>query len=143
MLDYAWERVMSAELRELSAEECRLLIVEGGVGRVAFRSLKRLEIVPVNFQVSGDSIVFRTTPYTELGLHGPGSDAVIEVDQLDAEQQTGWSVVARGRLHVVTDPAENSAIRLGKDPQPWAGGTRRLYMKLPWRELTGRRLEPL
>lgn len=57
--------------------------------------------------------------------------------------QTGWSVVARGRLHVVAYPAENSAIRLGKDPQPWAGGTRRLYVKLPWRELTGRRLEPL
>jgi nitroimidazol reductase NimA-like FMN-containing flavoprotein (pyridoxamine 5'-phosphate oxidase superfamily) len=134
---------MSAELRELSAEECRLLIQDGGVSTVAFRSPKRLEIVPVDFQVYGDSIVFRTTPYTELGLHGPGSNAVFEVDQLDAEQHTGWSVVARGQLHVVSDAAENSAIRLGRDPQPWAGGVRRLYLQLPCRELTGRRLEPL
>lgn len=134
---------MSAELRELSAEECRLLIQEGGVGRVAFRSSKGLEIVPVNFQVHGDSIVFRTTPYTELGLHGPGANAVFEVDALDAEQQLGWSVVARGQLHVVADAAENAAIRLGKDPQPWASGVRRLYLQLSWRELTGRRLEPL
>jgi nitroimidazol reductase NimA-like FMN-containing flavoprotein (pyridoxamine 5'-phosphate oxidase superfamily) len=134
---------MSAELRELSAEECRLLIQDGGVGRVAFRSSKGLEIVPVNFQLYGDSIVFRTTLYTELGLHGPGANAVFEVDDLDAEQQVGWSVVARGQLHVVADPAENSAIRLGSDPQPWAGGVRRLYLQLPWRELTGRRLEPL
>jgi uncharacterized protein len=134
---------MSAELRELSAEECRQLIQEGGVGRVAFRSSKGLEIVPVNFEVYGDCIVFRTTPYTELGLHGPGANAVFEVDQLDAEQQTGWSVVARGQLHVVADPAENSAIQLGSDPQPWASGVRRLYLQLPWRELSGRRLEPL
>ena len=134
---------MSAELRELSVEECRRLIQEGGVGRVAFRSPKGLEIVPVNFEVFGDSIVFRTTPYTELGLHGPGAKAVFEVDALDAVQQTGWSVVARGQLHVVADAAENSAIRLGQDPQPWASGVRRLYLQLEWRELTGRRLEPL
>ena len=134
---------MSAELRELSAEECRRLIQEGGVGRVAFRSSKGLEIVPVNFQLFGDSIVFRTAPYTELGLHGPGANAVFEVDELDAGQQTGWSVVARGQLHVVTDAEENSAIRLGEDLQPRASGVRRLYLQLPWRELTGRRLEPL
>ena len=26
------------------------------------------------------------------------------------------------------------------DPRPWAGGSRLLYLRLPWRELTGRRL---
>ena len=78
---------MSAELRELSAEECRRLIQEGGVGRVAFRSSKGLEIVPVNFQLFGDSIVFRTAPYTELGLHGPG--------RTRSSKSTSWMLGSR------------------------------------------------
>jgi nitroimidazol reductase NimA-like FMN-containing flavoprotein (pyridoxamine 5'-phosphate oxidase superfamily) len=133
---------MSSALRELSPAECRDLLQDGGVGRVAFRSPSGQQIVPVNFQVHDDSIIFRTTPYTELGLHGPGTNAAFEVDNLDAEHQAGWSVVARGRLQVVSNAEEGKAIRRDADPEPWAWGVRRLYMKLPMNNLTGRRLEP-
>jgi nitroimidazol reductase NimA-like FMN-containing flavoprotein (pyridoxamine 5'-phosphate oxidase superfamily) len=133
---------MSSPLQELSPAECRELLEAGGVGRVAFRSPSGQQIVPVNFQVNGNSIVFRTTPYTELGLHGPGTNAAFEVDHLDAEHQAGWSVVARGRLQVVSDHDEVKTIQRDADPEPWAWGVRRLYLKLPMANLTGRRLEP-
>jgi nitroimidazol reductase NimA-like FMN-containing flavoprotein (pyridoxamine 5'-phosphate oxidase superfamily) len=128
-------------MRELSAEECRHLIRDGGVGRVAFRTPSGQQIVPVNFTLHGDSIVFRTNPYSELGSYGADSEAAIEVDVLDQERRTGWSVVARGRLHVVSSPRELAAIRSDGDPQPWADGVRRLYLKLTWRDITGRRVE--
>jgi len=132
---------MSAWMRELSAEETRHLIRDGGVGRVAFRAPSGQQIVPVNFTLHGDSIVFRTNPYTELGLYGAGSDAAFEVDVLDQEREAGWSVVAKGRLHVVSSPQELAAIRSDSDPRPWADGVRRLYLMLTWRTITGRRLE--
>src|SRR3954447_1202663 len=133
---------MTAIPRELRTDECRRLIGGGGVGRVAFQSQSGQHIVPVNFQVDRDSIVLRTTPHSELGRLTPGSAAAIEVDELDVDRQSGWSVVARGRVEVIPDNFETAAIRFfGKDPAPWAEGVRRLYLRLTWRELTGRRLE--
>jgi nitroimidazol reductase NimA-like FMN-containing flavoprotein (pyridoxamine 5'-phosphate oxidase superfamily) len=132
---------MNALPQELGIEECRRLIEDGGVGRVAFHSQSGQHIVPVNFQLDRNSIVFRTTPYSELGRLGPGSEAAFEVDELDVESKSGWSVVAKGRVEVIPDNFETAAIRFfGKDPTPWAEGVRRLYLRLTWRELTGRRL---
>ena len=132
---------MSAFPRELETDECRRLLGDGGVGRVAFQSGSGQHIVPVNFQLDRNSIVFRTTPYSELGRLAPGSEAAFEVDQVDVESKSGWSVVAKGRVDVIPDNFETAAIRFfGKDPTPWAEGVRRLYLRLTWRELTGRRL---
>jgi nitroimidazol reductase NimA-like FMN-containing flavoprotein (pyridoxamine 5'-phosphate oxidase superfamily) len=133
---------MSTLLRELSPDECRRLIERGGIGRVGFGSPLGQQIIPVNFQVHEDSIVLRTTPYTELGRNGPGSRAAFEVEGLDPQGRAGWSVVAKGRLHAISVNAEVAAIRLSRDPRPWADGVRRLYLRLSWEELTGRRLEP-
>src|SRR5690242_10598672 len=133
---------MNAFPRELGSAECRHLIEEGGVGRVAFQSALGQHIVPVNFQVDRDSLVFRTTPHSELGRLGPASEAAFEIDELDVEHKSGWSVVARGLIEELPDNYETAAIRFfGKDPTPWARGDRRLYLRLTWRELTGRRLE--
>ena len=52
-----------------------------------------------------DAIVFRTTPYSELASYGPGEEAAFEIDNVDYSRQTGWSVVAFGRLERV-DPSE-------------------------------------
>jgi uncharacterized protein len=136
------QQTMNARLRQLNPEECRQLIVGGGVGRVAFRAPSGQQIITVNFELCGDSIVLRTTPYTELGRHGPGREAAFEVDALDREQRSGWSVVARGRLHMASTPAQLAEIRTRRDPQPWPEGVRSLYLTLRWDDITGRRLEP-
>ncbi|HEY6932018.1 MAG TPA: pyridoxamine 5'-phosphate oxidase family protein [Marmoricola sp.] len=132
---------MSPLLYELNTEECIRLLASGGVGRLAFRGPAGQEIVPVNFTLLGDAIVCRTSPCSELGWDGPGTEAAFESDGLDPGQKSGWSVVARGWLQVVDNQAEAAAIKLAADPKPWAGGVRHLYLKLVWRELTGRRIE--
>jgi hypothetical protein len=132
---------MSALVHQLRTDQCRRLIADGGVGRVAFRAPSGQQIIPVNYRVHRDSIVFRTNPYTELGSHGPGSEAAFEIDELDPDHESGWSVIARGRLHVVSAHDDLEAIRADSDPQPWADGVRRLYLALRWRDLTGRWLE--
>jgi hypothetical protein len=62
------------------------------------------------------------------------------VDQFDYERQHGWSVVARGRAEVLTDPAEIARVRETWEPRPWAGGLRGVYLRLRWVQISGRRV---
>ena len=125
---------------ELSYAKCLELLSAGDLGRAAVSTPDGPHIVPVNYAVFEESVVFRTTPWSVLGSQPPGALMAFEVDVADHERQLGWSVVARGRAGVVDDPAELTAIRSFWDPRPWAGGVRPVYVRLPRRELTGRRL---
>jgi uncharacterized protein len=124
----------------LSPAECRELLEGGVVGRLAMATPVGPRIVPVNYAVHGDAIVFRTAPYSELSTYGWDTDLAFEVDHIDYETHLGWSVVALGRAHVVDDPDEVQRIRATWDPRPWAPGSRNLYVKVVWRELSGVRL---
>ena len=63
-----------------------------------------------------------------------------EVDWIDYERHLGWSVLARGTAHAITDPAEVQHIYDTWPPRPWADGPRSLFIRLPWVELSGVRL---
>ncbi|HET9499494.1 MAG TPA: pyridoxamine 5'-phosphate oxidase family protein [Marmoricola sp.] len=128
------------EPEEITEDKCRELLHAGVVGRLAFVVAGRPHVVVVNHTVVGDAVVVRTAPYSVLGRSGPGAHAAFEVDHLDYEDHTGWSVVAHGVLEHVDEVAELADATDFWDPRPWAGGSRLLYLRLPWRELTGRRL---
>lgn len=128
------------DVMELGRAECERLLRAGIVGRVAVASPSGPHIVPVNYAVVDDAIVIRTSPYGVIGTHGRDATLAFEVDQVDHERQRGWSVVARGRAEEVTDPGELEHIGSTWPPRPWAAGTRSLFLRLPWTELTGRQL---
>ena len=125
---------------ELTVEECLDLLAANVVGRVALSTPGGPRIVPVNYALHGDAIVFRTAPYSELGSYGWNTELAFEIDHIDHDRHQGWSVVAYGRGALVEDPDEIADIRRTWDPRPWAEGTRHLYMRLDWRNLTGRRV---
>lgn len=124
---------------ELSADECQDLLARSVLGRLAFNTPAGPRIVPLNYAVDSDTLVFRTAHYSEIAAHAIGQAAAFEVDELDPRRQTGWSVVALGRVEELTTH-ELQHLRTLWVPQPWAGGLRNLYLKLPWREITGRRI---
>lgn len=128
-----------SDLVELTVSECLDLLEGGVVGRVALSTPLGPRIVPVNYAMHDGAVLFRTSPYSELGSHGPGSEAAFEIDHVDYDRHQGWSVVALGRLETVS-PAELEDLRTVWEPRPWAGGVRNLYLKLVWREVSGRRL---
>jgi uncharacterized protein len=125
---------------ELTVEECLDLLRTNIVGRVALSTPVGPRIVPVNYAMYGDAVVFRTAPYSELGTYGWNAELAFEIDHLDYENHQGWSVVVYGRGQLVEDPDEVSEIRRSWDPRPWAEGQRNLYMKLIWHNITGRRI---
>lgn len=127
---------------ELDYDTCLQLLTRGPVGRVAVCTADGPHIIPVNYSVVDGSIVFRTTPYSLLGIHAWTSRLAFEVDEVDEEHESGWSVVATGRGSLVEDPDELARIRGLWDPKPWAAGQRWLFVALRWDDLTGRRLGP-
>jgi nitroimidazol reductase NimA-like FMN-containing flavoprotein (pyridoxamine 5'-phosphate oxidase superfamily) len=125
---------------ELTLEECLHLLNGGVVGRVGMSTPAGPRIIPVNYAMYDDTIIFRTSPYSELGSYAWNTDLAFEIDQIDYERHQGWSVLAMGRGEIIDDRLELDDIRSHWDPQPWAGGKRHLYIRLRWRDLSGRRI---
>jgi uncharacterized protein len=128
----------SGLLRELDEEECWALVGQRGVARVAYNDSRGPMCLPVAFAIDGRTVLVRVSPYAELAQHVPGAPAAIEVDELDHERRTGWSVVMRGVVQAVAIddlPAPESR------PIPWPDGQRTLHLRLTPSTVTGRRLQ--
>ena len=125
---------------ELSRAECLQLLGQKSVGRVAFQTADGLRIFPVNYVVDDDRIVFRTLPYGVIARSIRVADVAFEVDDLDEELHSGWSVLAVGSCQRIEDPSEVASLRQSEPQQPWVDGTRELYFAIRWKGLSGRRV---
>jgi nitroimidazol reductase NimA-like FMN-containing flavoprotein (pyridoxamine 5'-phosphate oxidase superfamily) len=126
-------------LQTLTAAECCELLSPGGVGRVAFAATDGPVVLPVNYVMAGQTVIFRTAPDTLLAgyLDGP---AGFEVDRLDEALSQGWSVLVTGRAVRVTREAEIRRLEQQASVRPWAGGARDVYVRIIPRKITGRRI---
>lgn len=129
-------------LEEMDREECLRLLATGQVGRVAFNDGEGPAVVPVNYTVDGESVVFRTTfggrinrSLTTL-VEGADVRIAFEVDHLNEDRREGWSVMVRGGAHHL------SAEEVAQVPRPdaWAGGERESHFRITPRQISGRRV---
>ena len=121
----------------LDEETCWRLVGQAGFGRVAFIHDFELWILPVNAAVVGERVVFRTTDDSMLRAAGDNSLCAFEADHTDRVNETGWSVLVRGRLRDVTDtPAGGAWHEL--TVRPWAPGARNRRMLIEPSAITGR-----
>ncbi|MFF4585405.1 pyridoxamine 5'-phosphate oxidase family protein [Streptomyces sp. NPDC001388] len=129
-------------LRDLGPEECRALLSTHGVGRVAVSAADgRPAVVPVNYEVVDDAIVFRTAPDSTPSA-AVGTEVAFEVDHLDEASSQGWSVLAVGPASAVTEPDAVRRLTEGAHTTPWAGGAREMWVSIRPAHLTGRRISP-
>jgi hypothetical protein len=126
--------------RVISPTECFELLQAGGIGRVGFTAEDGVIMLPVNFAVSGKTIVFRTAPDTLLALH---SDARLsfEVDHFDEALGIGWSVLVRGHGHQVTDESDVKRLENVTVVRPRAPGARDVYVRISPTHISGRSIE--
>src|SRR5262245_50460064 len=111
------------------ADECRRLLSEDVIGRVAVVIGATPMILPVNYTLDGEDIIMRTMPGSRLDL-GQGH-AAFEVDNFDRETQSGWSVLVTGHLEEVTVYNTREMERVHALPvEPWATGERNLWLRL-------------
>jgi nitroimidazol reductase NimA-like FMN-containing flavoprotein (pyridoxamine 5'-phosphate oxidase superfamily) len=128
-------------LRALSPAECFGLLELGGVGRVGFASADGIMMLPVNFAVTGKTIIFRTAPDTLLAVYADGPVS-FEVDHLDPTLRAGWSVLVHGRAHRVADEREVRRLEDRTHLESWADGARDVYVRIAPTRISGRCIEP-
>jgi len=109
--------------RELTPDECRKLLAEHHLGRLALVDQDGPVVFPVNYVFHRLAVVFRTDPGTKLDAAACGARVAFEVDAVDEANGTGWSVLVRGEAVAVTDPGELRRLR-ALPLYPWAPGDR-------------------
>ncbi|MET9450490.1 DUF1918 domain-containing protein [Streptomyces cinerochromogenes] len=134
--------LLHPQLRNLAPEECRTLLSTHGVGRVAMSASDgRPVVVPVNYEIVDDAIVFRTAPGS-VAAAAAGTEVAFEVDHVDDAMSQGWSVLAVGPASVVTEPEAVRKLTQHAHTTPWAGGERETWVSIRPTSLTGRRITP-
>jgi nitroimidazol reductase NimA-like FMN-containing flavoprotein (pyridoxamine 5'-phosphate oxidase superfamily) len=130
-------------IEALDKETCIKLLATQEVGRLAIVDHGRPFIVPVNYALDGEAIVFRSGVGTKLdGISR--SLAAFEVDQLQSATRSGWSVVVQGWAQEVT-PLDRPDLleRLSRlEVHPWAPGDRPSLVRISPDIVTGRRIAP-
>lgn len=129
--------VQPDRLGVLDLAKCYRLLAGETVGRVVYMDGALPAVAPVNYALDGKCVVFRTAPTSRLALGTVDQVVAFEVDSLDIEVRTGWSVVVTGIARALTEPREIArAGALGL--APWAGGRRELFVAITPGVVTGR-----
>ena len=126
------------ELEKLRVRECLRLLRSRELGRVGFTFARRPMIVPVNYRMIANGIVFRTAPGSKLSAAILRSEVAFEVDDSESSGRSGWSVLVVGKATELRDAKSlRQARRLGVSP--WAPGEHDHFVIVPVDEVSGRR----
>jgi len=126
-------------LEILDDAECLQLLAREPVGRIALTASALPVVLPINFILVGNTIVFATDEGLKLEAARQGTVACLEVDGFEVWRHGGWSVLATGRLREITDP-ERLAEARQLPLSPWALDRPQHYVELPIELLSGRRI---
>jgi nitroimidazol reductase NimA-like FMN-containing flavoprotein (pyridoxamine 5'-phosphate oxidase superfamily) len=125
----------------IDSAECLQLLASEEVGRLAVVTGGQPHVIPVNYVVEGDTVIFRSADGTKLrgALEGP---VAFEVDRFDRAGRGGWSVVVHGRAEEITatDPSADVARAAAVVPEPWADFSKEHLVRVVPRVITGRRI---
>jgi nitroimidazol reductase NimA-like FMN-containing flavoprotein (pyridoxamine 5'-phosphate oxidase superfamily) len=139
------EALDTGGLDVIDERECWRLLASQAVGRVAVIVGHYPQVFPVNHIVDGHSILFRTGVGTKLWAIGR-SNVTFEVDEIDPENRTGWSVMVRGSAREV-DLSRDVGVVVGPESAraaigdlPWAPGDRDHVVRIIADAVSGRRI---
>lgn len=129
----------SRGLEILTQDECLDLLRAGLLGRVAVRIGEAPAILPINYALLDDEVVFRTAPGTKLSAALMQILVAFEVDQPDPAMRAGWSVLVVGYAEEIRDRSTLERVAaLGLEP--WVTEGRDFVVRIRTRTMTGRRL---
>jgi nitroimidazol reductase NimA-like FMN-containing flavoprotein (pyridoxamine 5'-phosphate oxidase superfamily) len=140
-----WTRHPTVE--QLDESECRSLLAQYEVGRIAYSGRFGLTVLPVNYRWHDGAIYFRTgadSPMGEdlrTGIAHADYQVAFEVDEVDTEAREGWSVLVQGAAHHL-DSAEERDVAEAARVEPWPGGHKDHFIRIIPGRITGRRIRP-
>lgn len=116
---------------KLESAECEHLVRGATVGRVAWLSRRGLQVLPVSYTYVEGCLLFRTSSSSILAELATPSEVAVQIDDIDADTASGWSVLVQGEARITELSAE-------KLPEPWAPGERNVVVSIKPRSFSGR-----
>lgn len=126
----------AGRLVDLAEDECWQLLRSRPVGRLAWMGSAGVTVIPMNYTVEDGAVWLRTAAYGAAAQECHERDVAFEVDEIDPETRSGWSVLVRGRSHYEAGAGATPG------PEPWAPGIRQLRMWIDVSSISGRRILP-
>jgi nitroimidazol reductase NimA-like FMN-containing flavoprotein (pyridoxamine 5'-phosphate oxidase superfamily) len=124
----------------LDRDECLVRLRADVVGRIGIVAHGAPLVLPVNYAMDGDVVVFRTGPGSKLASAERGT-VCFEIDGVDRDAHTGWSVLVGGRLEEVTEHQHAELTRLRElGVSPWIPEGRDHWMRIVPAWISGRRV---
>lgn len=128
-------------LQLLSRAECLKLLAGTEIGRVGITFEALPTILPVNFRLLYEDIVFCTGPGAKLSSALSKTIVAFEADEVDIGSRTGWSVVVVGRAHLlreeeVTDIGDILQLR----DRSWERPADAFFVRIASELVSGRRI---
>jgi uncharacterized protein len=124
----------------LSEDECWSLLSSMSLGRLVTILGGQPEIFPVNFATQRRTVLFRTAQGTKLYSAVMGDRVAFEADYHDPALTYGWSVIIRGRAHLLS--ADAAILDAEEAPlRSWIATLKPLYVRVIAMEITGRRFK--
>lgn len=130
-----------AGMEVIDRRACLELLAGDQIGRLGVLEGGSPLILPINYGLDGDDVIFRTGSGTKLAA-ARRTPACFEIDGFDRTTRSGWSVVVRGRLEEVTSLHGPVFERIQALSEPWLAGERGHVLRLVPSVISGRRVSP-
>jgi nitroimidazol reductase NimA-like FMN-containing flavoprotein (pyridoxamine 5'-phosphate oxidase superfamily) len=130
----------TSEMLVLPREECLRLLASNRFGRLAV-AMDSPVIRPVNyvFDEPSQSVAFRTADGSKFHAMLVNGNAAFEIDGIDPDSRTGWSVIIVGMAEEVTSASELRRLeRMGLES--WTPGRKAHWMRIRAWTVSGRRI---
>ena len=124
-------------LEVLDRDDCIRLLKTVSLGRIGITVGALPTILPINFRVDDERILFRTGVGTKLDAATRGAVVAFEADDFDPMYHSGWSVVVTGIARGVRDPDDRA---MHTTPR-WAPGHDEHLVEVSIDQISGRRLD--
>ncbi|MBU2076127.1 MAG: pyridoxamine 5'-phosphate oxidase family protein [Actinobacteria bacterium] len=129
-------------VRHLSEEECWELLEDHELGRIGYRLVDEVHVVPVNYAVVDRTLLIRTDAGNKLLAAALESDVALEIDSVESladARRVAWSVLVRGHARVL---GEDEARRYDDLPLvPWVATPKWEVVAIVPEAVTGRRFQ--
>ncbi|MEQ4206705.1 pyridoxamine 5'-phosphate oxidase family protein [Actinopolymorpha sp. B17G11] len=129
----------SAGLEVLEPSESLRLLGDVPIGRIVFTDQAMPAVQPVNFIIDGDAVLIRTAPGSKLDAAARNAIVAFEVDDIDQDNERGWSVTVIGHAEMVTDEAELARVS-GLPLRSWSPDERNHLIRIRMEIIQGRRI---
>jgi nitroimidazol reductase NimA-like FMN-containing flavoprotein (pyridoxamine 5'-phosphate oxidase superfamily) len=129
------------KLERLTEKECRALLRSERLGRVAVRIGESPAILPINYAMLDDDVVFRTAAGSKLSASLMGIRVAFEVDHADETTGAAWSVLVVGHAEEIRDESTRARVD-GLGLESWSPSDLPFIVRIDTKAISGRRIPP-